>query len=96
MLVQGAEDVIELLSSFTGNPRSALREATGAWLGNESYAEEPGDPEDVSRLLTTAPVAVDELIRLSGGSAASVQMALLELELAGLLVRHAGGRVSIA
>jgi DNA processing protein len=46
--------------------------------------------------LTTAPVAVDELIRQSGESPAAVQLALLELELGGQLVRHAGGRVSLA
>ena len=46
-------------------------------------------------LLTTAPVAVDELIRQSGTSASAVQMALLELEIAGRLTRHAGGRVSL-
>jgi DNA processing protein len=38
---------------------------------------------------------VDELIRQSGDSAAAVQLALLELELAGRLVRHAAGRVSL-
>jgi len=42
-----------------------------------------------------APVAVDELIRQSGEGAAAVQMALLELEIAGRLQRHAGGRVSV-
>ena len=38
--------------------------------------------------------AIDELIRQSGETPAAVQLALLELELAGALVRHAGGRVS--
>jgi DNA processing protein len=47
-------------------------------------------------LLTTAPIGVDELVRQSGTSAGAVQMALLELEIAGRLVRHAGGRVSLA
>jgi len=42
-----------------------------------------------------APVAVDELIRQSGQGAAAIQLALLELELAGRLVRHAAGRVSL-
>jgi DNA processing protein len=54
------------------------------------------DPADISGLLTTAPVAVDELVRQTGASAGAVQLALLELELAGNLVRHAGGRVSHA
>ena len=42
------------------------------------------------------PIAVDELIRQSGESAAAVQLALLELEIAGRLVRHAGGRVGLS
>ena len=41
------------------------------------------------------PVLVDELIRQSGQPSSAVQMALLELELAGRLERHAGGRVAL-
>jgi DNA processing protein len=41
-------------------------------------------------------VSVDELVRQSGDSAGAVQLALLELELAGRLTRHSGGRVSLA
>ena len=43
----------------------------------------------IASLLTNAPVAVDELIRQSAATAAEVHMALLELELAGRLARHA-------
>ncbi|MEO6387088.1 MAG: DNA-processing protein DprA [Croceibacterium sp.] len=94
VLVQSPEDVIELLRGFDGTPRSTLREAQPHWFGG--YDELLGDePADVTALLTTAPIAVDELVRQSGTSAGAVQMALLELELAGQLVRHAGGRVSL-
>ena len=47
-------------------------------------------------LLSPVAVAVDELIRQSALSPAIVQTVLLELELAGRLERHAGGRVSLA
>jgi DNA processing protein len=95
VLVQAPEDVVELLSSFDGTPRSSLREAQPHAFGadDELLADEPAD---IATLLTTAPVGVDELVRQSGASAGAVQMALLELEIAGLLVRHAGGRVSLA
>ncbi|MEP7221868.1 MAG: DNA-processing protein DprA [Novosphingobium sp.] len=94
VLVQRPEDVLELLQSFTGAPRSTFREAAP---GYHAWAEELGDePADLASLLTTAPVAIDELIRQSGDAPAAVQLALLELELAGRLVRHAGGRVSLA
>lgn len=93
VLVQGAEDVIELLSGFDGTPRSTFREAAPSYLVAEDLAE--AEPADIAGLLTTAPVAVDELIRQSGEGAAAVQMALLELEISGRLQRHAAGRVSL-
>lgn len=94
ILVQSADDVVELLSGFDGAPRSSFRES-------HSWSYDPGEdladvhPADIAGLLTTTPIAVDELIRQSGESAAAVQLALLELEIAGRLQRHAGGRVSL-
>jgi DNA processing protein len=91
-LVQSAEDVIEAISSI--DPR-AMREPRGGY-------EMPmtGDLEDSARqrvvgLMSLSPVTVDELVRQTGLSAALVQTALLELEIAGRLQRHAGGRVSL-
>ncbi len=92
ILVQCAADVIELLSGFDGAPRSSLREVASEWRGDDELGETPAD---IAGLLTTAPVSVDELIRQCGEPAAAVQLALLELELGGRLVRHAGGRVSL-
>jgi DNA processing protein len=40
-------------------------------------------------------VAIDDLVRLSGSSAAIVRTILLELELAGRVERHGGGTVSL-
>ena len=94
VLVQAPEDVIELLSGFDGTPRSTFREAAPAYVFETDELAD-AEPADVAALLTTAPVAVDELIRQSGEPPASVQLALLELEIAGRLVRHAGGRVSL-
>lgn len=92
VLAQDLSDVVELLSGFDGQPRSTFREAAQDFEMEELADAEPAD---VAALLTSAPVAVDELIRQTGTSAAAVQMALLELEVSGGLVRHAGGRVSL-
>lgn len=94
VLVQAPEEVVELLTAFDGTPRSSLREGQPQAFGgdDELTADEPAD---IAALLTTAPVAVDELVRQSGASAGAVQMALLELEIAGKLARHAGGRVGL-
>ncbi len=103
VLVQSPVDVIELLSAFDGTPgqtfgngafgHSRFREPLPAWQAEDD--ELADDPAELAELLTTAPVAIDELIRQSGDGAAAVQLALLEMELAGRLVRHSGGRVSL-
>jgi DNA processing protein len=94
VLVQTPEDVIELLQGFTGTPRSSFREAAPQhWPADDELAA--AEPAEIGTLLTSAPVSVDELVRQSGDSAGAVQLALLELEIAGKLIRHAGGRVSL-
>jgi DNA processing protein len=103
--VQRAEDVIELLTGFRGAQRSHRREedsdpwgaaaAETVWLSVASSPDAAVPPADIAALLSAAPVPVDELIRQSGDSPALVQLALIELELAGRLLRHAGGRVSL-
>lgn len=100
VLIQNSEEVVELLQSFTGTPRSGFRVAEAEPEFDYSDLAEDAPPpvdlaESVSGLLTTAPIAVDELIRQSGATAPAVHMALLELELSGALERHAGGLVSL-
>jgi DNA processing protein len=46
-------------------------------------------------LLGPSPIGIDDIIRMSGTSAAVVRIVLLELELAGRLERHGGGLVSL-
>lgn len=91
-LIQNAADVAEELRPMEARVRSATM----------PYRPEPelvnGDDNAlglVEELLGPSPVPVDEIIRLSGVSSGAVQMALLELDLAGKLDRHAGGKVSI-
>jgi len=98
VLVGAAQDAIELLETFTGEPRSTYRVAEE--VSDFDYADlEEVDPregaEAIAQLLSTAPIAIDELIRQSGASAASVHMALLEMELAGEIERHDGGAVGL-
>lgn len=108
ILIQRAEDIIELIASFDGVPRSHFHEEGSAPLegfGEEMDAQEAdegsadgndrADANDrIAALLGLAPVGVDEIVRQTGLSAGGVQMALIELELAGVIRRHAGGRVS--
>lgn len=92
ILVQDADDVIQQISPI--DPR-AVRAPSSPY-----GAPPPADADDrvrahVAGLLGPVPVALDELIRQSGHPPALVSMVLLELELAGRLERHAGGRVSL-
>jgi DNA processing protein len=90
MLVQNAADVVEAVRPFESRVRSvpAHFEVPQAMNGTDALSV-------VEELLGPSPVPVDEIIRLSGASSGSVQMALLELDLAGRLERHAGGKVSL-
>ncbi|MDZ4738337.1 MAG: DNA-processing protein DprA [Alphaproteobacteria bacterium] len=67
----------------------------------ESYTAQPlpGDDRleaEILRHLGAAPIESDELVRLLGVTPAAVATALLDLEFAGLLTRHAGQKVSLA
>jgi DNA processing protein len=55
--------------------------------------------EDARMLIVAAlgpsPVEIDDIIRFTGLAPGTVQMVLLELDLAGRLERHGGNRVSL-
>lgn len=93
-LIQNAADVMECLRPIAGGVESPRRDFIG-----ESAASMADPTPDVrariEELLGPSPVPVDELIRLSGAASGTVQLVLLELELAGRLDRHAGGKVSL-
>ncbi len=95
-LVETAEDVLAALRTLSG----ALEAPCPVWL--DGPPEPPGDGE-LARLrpliaerLSPVAVEIDELVRQTGASAAAVLAVLLELELAGRLIRLPGGRVAAA
>jgi DNA processing protein len=93
-LVQSAEEVMEAISPMSVRP---FRQAERGYTAPGAEADVDEDARTgVAGLLNGTPVPVDELIRQSGLAPATVQTVLLELELAGRLERHAGGRVSLA
>ncbi len=61
--------------------------------GIEEETEDGG--AELITFLGPSPVAIDDLVRQSGLSIRNVQMALLELEIAGRLERHGGNSVSL-
>jgi DNA processing protein len=89
-LVQNAADVVEAIQP------SRTRVSSPVFDYEPQTEQFDGEAVDaVEALLGPSPVPVDEIIRLSGAPSGAVQMALLEMDLAGRLDRHAGNRVSL-
>jgi DNA processing protein len=92
-LIQVAEDVLEAVSPLRVRP-FRQRELDYAAPGPPAEADETAR-RTILDLLSATAVHVDELIRQSHLAPSTVHTVLLELELAGRLERHAGGKVSL-
>ncbi len=91
-LVQSVEDILEAIRPIDAR---AVRSPASRFDGPAPSDASDTDRRQVAGLLGPVPVLVDELVRQAALSPAIVQTVLLELELAGRLERHAGGRVSL-
>jgi DNA processing protein len=94
-LVTQAADVSTVLRPILGQPADLQVEEPD--LPRPGLPAEPDSDErnHIIALLGPTPVAIDDLIRISGSSPAIVRMVLLELELAGRLERSGAGSVSL-
>ncbi|HPD82895.1 MAG: DNA-processing protein DprA [Alphaproteobacteria bacterium] len=98
ILVQNAHDILNAMNTYSGG--KALHDYSAQALPNLSLVSENTDEkeiEDVRALLlqnlSQMPVGVDELARVCHVSIPALQMAVLEMELAGRLGRLPGNRV---
>lgn len=95
ILIRSAEDVLEDLEP-------AMR--SGVTMPSSGFSAAPmGDVETDERAratllntLSTVPVHIDDLIRDTGLPPEIIAAAALELELAGKIERHAGGRLALS
>jgi DNA processing protein len=97
VLARNAADVIEALTPMVKGEGTSVR---GEFREEEppGHEQAAGGDDLQSRillLLGPAPVGIDDLIRESGSAPGPVLSVLLELELAGRLVRHPRGAVSL-
>jgi DNA processing protein len=92
-LVTSAADIINVVNPILERPIQMHFEEPG----REGLDDEPDASlrAKIISLLGPTPVGLDDLIRMSGASAATVRVVLLELELAGRLERHGGGLVGL-
>jgi DNA processing protein len=93
VLVTEADDVIAVLRPIIGRPPEQPIAEPAAGTGPDEPAADAR--AKIIALLGPTPVAVDDLIRLSGCSASAVLTTLLELELAGRLDRQRGGLIAL-
>jgi DNA processing protein len=100
-IVTTADDVLEGLRPLC-EPDLFSARGTGA---DEPAEETPPalrlppsetERERIAEALSQVPAEIDEIIRHTGITAATVYLVLLELELAGRLERHVDGRVAMA
>ena len=92
--VTEAADVINVLAPILGrlpDPPVSTSESSGLL----DHADGDQVTTSVLALLGPTPVAIDDLIRLSGAAPAAVRMVLLELEIAGRLRQERGGLVAL-
>jgi DNA processing protein len=96
-LVTEAADVIAVIEPILGRTMAAAPPPDEVPRSAADGEPEPDGEarSEIARLLGPTPVALDDLVRLSGASAATVRTVLLELELAGRIERHGGGMVSM-
>ncbi len=94
-LVTSAADVIESLQPMLGLPGPAVAREPEIVIPEETTATADELRARVASLLGSTPVALDDVVREARAKASDVQVALLELELAGRIERHGGGMISL-
>jgi DNA processing protein len=94
-LVTEAEDVLAALTPLTRPPPRQLREEPQAPVELPLLLS-ANDRDRIVAALGPAPIDIDSLVRGTGLNIRSVQIALMELALAGRIERHGGGLVSLA
>jgi DNA processing protein len=88
--------VVAVLRPILGQAGEAAVEAQAPDPISSPMGEPSSDNRSrIANLLGPTPASIDDLIRLSGCSAAIVRTVLLELELAGRLERHGDGMISL-
>lgn len=95
-LVGTAEDVLESL----GNGRNLIRPAQQSFFGEETPVEDLGPLDDTDRgrvisALGPTPADPDEIAQFTGIPARMINVIILELEIAGRVERHSGGKISL-
>jgi len=100
ILVRNGKDVLQDISPIIGQEMQSEFQFNSDDSDNDLLTSPLDEPTDKERKrlidsLSVNPIEIDTLIAYSQIDVSTVQMGLLELELAGKLERHPGGRVAL-
>ena len=87
------DDVLNVLNLPPAIQQNAFLEPESK-IHSQSFQIEDSARDRITQLLSPSPIPTDDLIRESRLETGQVLTILLELELAGRVIRHAGSRVS--
>lgn len=97
-IVTTPEDVVEALRPLVETDLFSAADAREPDVEQPHESYEPPDDDDRFRIVSAlgpTPAEIDDIVRHTGLSPQAVYLVLLELDLAGRLVRHRGGLVSL-
>jgi DNA processing protein len=96
-IVTDVEDILAEIEPMLGRAAEPLAHIEDSTPAASPRPAEAGDDDrgKIVAALGPAPVELDEIVRFTGLTPAVVHHVLLELDLAGRIARHPGGRVSL-
>lgn len=99
VLAETAADILPFLKGnkiMTPAKKETPRQKVLVFENNDAnFSRQKSEPDNLTDMLTLDGVSIDELIRLSGKSAAEIAAEILELELNGIVERRAGNRIAL-
>jgi DNA processing protein len=95
-IVTDVDDIVAEIEPMVGRAVDVTQSIEDAGTAAAQHSTEADDAERTRILdaLGAAPVELDEIVRFTGLTPATVHLVLLELDLGGRIARHPGGRVS--
>ncbi len=97
-LVTQAQDILDEISNRLpnpGQPEIRLREQSMDPIHGLEEEVPQNAKSQLIQSLSPTPIAIDQLVRISGLSTSQIQLILLELDLAGRLERHGNQAISL-
>ncbi len=96
-IVTDVDDIVAEIEPMVGRAADVAQSIEDAGMAAARHSTEADDAERTRILdaLGAAPIELDEIVRFTGLTPATVHLVLLELDLGGRIARHPGGRISL-